>query len=60
MNGARTGIWYSAATNSERAWAESDYILPESVTRGQSKLDIEIRPMRAGWTAFRYELWGLR
>ena len=36
----------------ERAWAESDYILPESVTRGQSKLDMEIRPMRVGWTPF--------
>jgi hypothetical protein len=59
VNGARTGVWYSAATNAERAWAESDYILPESVTRGQSKLDIEIRPLRVGWTAFRYELWGL-
>ena len=60
VNGARTGVWYSAATDAERAWAESDYILPESVTRGQSELDIEIRPLRVGWTAFHYELWGLR
>ena len=33
--------------------------VPESVTSGLSELVIEIRPMRVGWTAFRYELWGL-
>jgi hypothetical protein len=60
VNGNRAGIWYQAETNARNRWAESDFLLPETLTRGQERLEIEIRPLRDGWNEFRYELWGLQ
>ena len=60
VNGGRVGVWYVAATNRHKRWGESDFLLPEAVTRGASRLDLEIRVTRPGWNEYRYELWGMR
>jgi hypothetical protein len=59
VNGTSAGIWYQPATNAHHRWGETDFLLPESLTRGAESLSIEIRPLRPGWSEFRYELWGL-
>lgn len=59
VDGQLVGRWYTAATNEHRRWAESDFLLPASLTRGKASLRIEIRVQRPGWTEYRYELWGL-
>jgi hypothetical protein len=59
VNGKRAGIWYQPATNSHHRWAETDFLLPESITRDESRLQVEIRPVQPGWNEFRYEVWGL-
>ncbi len=60
VNGKRVGLWYVAVTNPYKRWAESDFLLPDSATRGASRLDVEMRVLRPGWNEFRYELWGKR
>lgn len=60
VNGKRVGIWYVAATNPHKRWAESDFLLPDSITKDATRLDVEIRVLRPGWNEFRYELWGER
>jgi hypothetical protein len=60
VNGKSAGIWYSAATNATRRWAESDFLLPGELTAGARRLRIEIRALQPGWNEFRYELWGFR
>jgi hypothetical protein len=60
VNGRTAGTWYQPGTNSHHRWAETDFLLPESLTRGEPRLQIEIRPTQPGWNEFRYELWGLR
>ena len=57
VNGQPAGRWYSAATDKERRWADSDFILPVGLTRGRSTIDVEIRAVAGAWTEFRYELW---
>jgi hypothetical protein len=59
VNGKRAGIWYQPGTNPHHRWGEADFLLPESLTRGAGRLEIEIRAVQPGWNEFRYELWGL-
>ena len=59
VNGQRAGVWYSAQTSGDELRATSDFILPGALTRGRSKLDVEIRAVRPGWNASRYEVWGI-
>jgi hypothetical protein len=59
VNGQPAGRWYSAATDRERRWADSDFILPAGLTRGRSTIEIEIRAVGGAWTEFRYELWAI-
>jgi hypothetical protein len=58
VNG-RAGVWYESETNAHHRWGETDFLLPDSLTRGARRLEVEIRVVRPGWTEFRYELWGL-
>jgi hypothetical protein len=58
VNGKKAGIWYQPGTNSRHRWAETDFLLPEPLTRGERRLRIEIRPVQPGWNEFRYEVWG--
>ena len=60
VNGQPAGHWYTAATNATRRWADSDFILPASLTRGRTAIDIEVRAIGGPWTEFRYELWAGR
>jgi hypothetical protein len=60
VDGQPAGRWMSAATNAARRWADADFILPSSLTRNRTTLDIEIRVTGGGWTEFRYELWASR
>jgi len=53
------GLWYTGATNAYESELESDYLLPTSVTGG-TDLHIDIRAVRPGFSALRYELWGIR
>ncbi|MGH9320833.1 MAG: hypothetical protein ACRD21_19295 [Vicinamibacteria bacterium] len=48
-----------AGTNPHHRWGESDFLLPEPLTRDARRLEIEMRPLQPGWNEFRYELWGL-
>jgi hypothetical protein len=57
--GELAGIWYTAATNAHRRWAESDFLLPVSMTTGKISLQVEIRVLQGPWSEYRYELWGL-
>jgi hypothetical protein len=59
VNGELAGVWYTVATNSHRRWAESDFLLPISLTAGESRLEIEIRVLQGPWSEYRYELWGV-
>jgi len=60
VNGRPAGRWYTAATNPVRRWADSDFILPASLTHDVTALEIEIRVAGTAWTEFRYELWAGR
>ena len=57
VNGQPAGRWFTAATDATRRWADSDFILPATLVRGRSALDIEVRAIGSPWTEFRYELW---
>lgn len=57
VNGRPAGRWSTAATNDLRRWADSDFLLPATLTRGVRRLAIEVRPASGTWTEFRYELW---
>ncbi len=59
VNGKKAGVWYQPETNSHHRWAESDFLLPESLTSGEGRLEIEIRAIQPGWSEYRYEIWGL-
>jgi hypothetical protein len=59
VNGKRAGVWYQPGTNPHHRWGETDFLLPESLTRGAAGLEVEIRVVQRGWNEFRYELWGL-
>jgi hypothetical protein len=60
VNGERAGVWYQPGTNPHHRWGETDFLLPESLTQGASRLEVEIRVVQPGWNEFRYELWGQR
>jgi hypothetical protein len=60
VNGQSAGRWYTAAMNSTRRWADSDFILPAALTRGRTAIEVEIRAIGGTWTEFRYELWSGR
>jgi hypothetical protein len=60
VDGQPAGRWLTAATNTARRWADSDFILPASLTRNRTTLEVEIRVSTGPWTEFRYELWANR
>lgn len=60
VNGQPAGRWYTAPTNPTHRWADSDFILPSSLTRDRTAFDIEIRTVDGQWTESRYELWAGR
>jgi hypothetical protein len=51
------GVWYIAATNPHRRWAESDFLLPVSMTADKDSIRIEVRARKGPWSEYRYELW---
>ena len=59
VNGKRAGVWYQPGTNPHHRWGETDFLLPESLTRGAAGIEFEIHVVQRGWNEFRYELWGL-
>jgi hypothetical protein len=58
VNGKRAGVWYQSGTNPHHRWGETDFLIPESLTQGAARLEVEIRVVQPGWNEFRYELWG--
>lgn len=58
IDGRLAGRWYTATTNVDRRWAESDFLLPATLTRGKTALEIAIR-VRGAWNEYRYELWSI-
>ena len=60
IDGAPAGIWRHANRNQFVRWADSDYDLPPSLTRGKEKLNIRLKPEVGGgygeFIDFRYEI----
>jgi hypothetical protein len=55
VDGQRVGMWYTAEANESKRFAERDFFLPESVTRGKSQLSIRIEPSgETPWAAAEY------
>jgi hypothetical protein len=52
VNGKRAGVWYNASRNPHHRWGETDFLLPESLTHGAERLEIEMRPVQSGWNEF--------
>ncbi len=59
VNGAQVGVWRSAATNTVKRWAETDFLLPAAAGAGNARLDIELRVLTGPWSEYRYELWAI-
>jgi hypothetical protein len=54
------GTWYSPESSPHLRWAEDDFVLPPSATRGKSRLAITVRPSGpVPWTEFAYEAWSI-
>jgi hypothetical protein len=58
IDGQLAGRWYTATTNADRRWAESDFLLPAKLTMGKTAIAVEIRVLGA-WNEYRYELWSI-
>jgi hypothetical protein len=56
VNGREVGTWYSAERNPSLRWAELDFEIPASFTRGRSSLEIELdaESSPSPWTSFAY------
>jgi hypothetical protein len=61
VDGERVGSWYVVEANSWLRWAERDFFLPASYTRGKHAIRIEIRPRNdhAVWDAAEYRVLSL-
>ncbi len=60
IDGRGAGVWYDASVSPDEKAVESDFLLPEVSASSERQLEIEIRPLRPGWNASRYELWGMK
>ncbi len=63
VDGEPAGIWFTPGANPSKRWAESDFALPASLTRGKCRVLIELHVLPpidppsgvpTGWTDFRY------
>lgn len=56
VDGTLAGTWYHAGSNKFHRWRDDDFVLPVSLTRGKSSLDIKIEFVSSGgdWNEFTY------
>jgi hypothetical protein len=54
VNGKDAGTWLQPLGNSHQRWLDDNYQLPEAITFGKTRLDIELRPTGPAWTASSY------
>ena len=60
VGGVDAGTWYTPESNETLRWAESDFVLPPSLTSGLSNLEILIRSEGASdWTGFYYWVYSI-
>jgi hypothetical protein len=55
VEGVEVGAILHAEPDAVMRWAERDFFLPPSVTRGKSRVAIRIAPMRTAFSAARFE-----
>ncbi|MBE3584397.1 MAG: DUF2961 domain-containing protein [Limnochordaceae bacterium] len=60
VDGQVAGVWTNFGRNSLYRWADSDFLLPASLTSGRSSIRIEIEPASGStWNAFLYQAYCL-
>ncbi len=60
VDGQPAGSWYDVRENATQRWAESDFPLPASLTRGKSRIHVELVNRGAfPWSEFRYRVGSL-
>lgn len=57
VDGIKVGDWYSAIENKSLSLADEYFIIPESLTKGKSEIEIELRSNTdAPWTEISYSI----
>lgn len=68
VDGRPAGTWFTPGSNEIKRWAESDFALPEKLTRGKSQVRIELEVLApiepppgatVGWSDFSYTAFSL-
>jgi hypothetical protein len=54
VDGALTGVWYSAAWNPIKGWSDETFQLPPALTRGKSRLRIALEITDGRWNEYHY------
>jgi hypothetical protein len=54
VNGYQSGTWLQPLGNTHQRWLDDNYQLPAAITKGRTRLDIELRPTGPAWTASSY------
>src|SRR6185369_4449248 len=62
VDGRSVGTWYSADVNSILRWADLDFDIPATFTRGRQVVDIELdaHASPTPWTAYGYSVFSYR
>ena len=58
IDGRPAGVWANLEKNTDHRFADSDFLLPASLTQGRSRVEIEIEPVGI-WTSFLYQAYCL-
>ena len=57
VDGVKVGEWYTATQNTSLSLADEYFVLPESVTKGKSSIEIEIKSNTdSAWTEVSYSI----
>jgi len=62
VDGQLVGRWYSPGQNADRRWRDEDFVLPASLTRGKSTIEITIEAViePSPWSETAYTVYCLR
>lgn len=57
VNGTDAGLWLEPLANGSKRWLEDTFMIPPSLTRGKSSLNIRLVPVGdVAWTSAQYEI----
>jgi hypothetical protein len=61
VDGTYAGDWYTAGANTATRWADSDFLIPASLTTGKSQVTVQVQFVSAAidWNEFTYWLYSL-